>query len=158
LAAIAMLLAADTRAAALRPRLTRAAFPAIGLVAWATAAVLWAPHGPWSAWIKVFLVVVAAVVLADGLKVVPPACLKQFAPRIATACLALLLLLLIERATEGYFIHLVRNKTIPDLLFNVLAGGLTALCSWAFPVAYILWRKTGRWHVAAAFPLACFFL
>ena len=122
LAAIVVLFDADARRAIASLQIPRPAFSAIAFVLWATAALFWAPHNPWSAWAKAFLVAVATVLLAKGLRAVAPERLRQVTPLISSACIGLLFLLLIERVADGFFIHLVRRNSIPDLLFNVLAG------------------------------------
>ncbi len=130
----------------------------LALVVWATAATLWAPHHPWSAWLKAFLLVVFTGVVVLGLGIIPTERLRRFAPLVTSACGGLFLLLLIERATGGFFIHLERATSESPTLYNVLSGGLALLCSLAFCAAYFLWRKTKRRALAVGFVAACFVL
>lgn len=136
----------------------RGAQVALALLAWATAAVFWAPHNAWSAWAKAFVLIVFTVIVVVGVDVIPQERLRRFAPLVTAACAGLFLLLLIERATGGFFIHIERNTAASETLYNVLSGGLTLLCCLVFCAAYFLWQKTQRRDAAPGFVAACFLL
>lgn len=131
---------------------------ALGLLVWATAAVVWAPHNAWSAWAKAFVLVVCTVITVVGLQALPQDRMRRFALLVTEACAGLFLLLLIERATGGFFIHIERSTAASDTLYNVLSGGLTLLCCLAFCAAYFLWQNTQRREAAIGFVATCFLL
>ena len=70
----------------------------------------------------------------------------------------LFVLLAVERITGGYFLGLVRVGDSPERNFDTLSPGLTFLTCLTFPVALMMWRKTGRAWIAIAVVIACFAL
>jgi len=128
----------------------------LALVAWGTAAVFWSPHNAWGAWARACPLVIFTIIVVVGLQAISADRLRRFAPFVTAACGGLLLLLLIERLTGGFFIHIDRSTAAPDTLYNVLSGGLVLLCCLAFCAGYFLWRKTSRRSFAVAFVVACF--
>ncbi len=128
------------------------------LLIWATAAVFWAPHNAWSAWAKAAVLVIFTVISVIGLEAISSERLRRFAPLVTAACGALFLLLLIERATGGFFIHIERSSSASETLYNVLSGGLTLLCCLVFCAAYFLWQKTQRRELVLGFFAVCFLL
>ena len=137
---------------------TRGAQIGLALLVWATVAVFWAPHNAWSAWAKAFVLVVFTVIIVVGLEALSPERLRRFAPMVTEACGGLFLLLLIERATGGYFIHIERSTAASDTLYNVLSGGLTLLCCLVFCGAYFIWQRMQRRDLVLGFVAACFLL
>ena len=130
----------------------------LALLVWVTAAVFWSPHNAWSAWAKAGLLVVFTVIIVVGLDALPSERVRRFAPWVMVACGGLFLLLLIERATGGFFIHIERSSSASETLYNVLSGGLTLLCCLAFCAAYFLWQKMKRREFALGFVAACFLI
>lgn len=136
----------------------RGAQVGFAVLVWATAAVFWAPHNAWSAWAKAIVLVVLTVMLVVGLEALPSERLRRFAPWVAAAAGGLFFLLMVERATGGFFIHIERSTSASDTLYNVLSGGLTLLCCLAFCAAYFLWQKFSRRGMAIGFVAGCFVL
>lgn len=127
-----------------------------GFVLWSLAAVLWAPHGPVVAWLKVGLALVAIYILAAGLARLPANTVDKLKAPAVTATISLFGLLLFERLTDGLLIRFDRASDSSIQILNTLSGGLVLLSCICFPVAWILWRQTKRWIWSAAFVAACF--
>jgi O-antigen ligase len=128
----------------------------VGFVLWSFAAVLWAPHLPFVAWLKVYLALGAIYVLVIGLSRLPISTVNHLKMPAITATIALFVLLLFERLTDGLLIRFDRASDTSAQILNTLSGGLVLLCCISFPIAWILWRQTKKWIWSAAFVAACF--
>jgi O-antigen ligase len=71
---------------------------------------------------------------------------------------ALFVVLLIERATGGYFLGLERVNESELRHFDTLSPGLAFLTCLTFPVAYLAWKTYARLWAPFAVVLACFAL
>jgi O-antigen ligase len=125
---------------------------------WSFLAVLWAPHLPLFAWLKVILALTATVILTTGLARLPINNITQLATPIISSAGTLFGLLLFERLTDGLLIRVARPLDASVEILNTLSGGLVLLCCVCFPVAWLLWRRTRIWFWLAAFVAACFAL
>ena len=133
-------------------------YAAPAFVLWSLLAVLWAPHFPLVAWLKVFLVLTAVIVLAAGLVCLPTNAVGRLAMPTIVSVFALFGLLLFERLTDGLLIRVHRSSETTVQILNALSGGLVLLCCMCFPTSWALWRRTQQWVWSAAFVTACFAL
>lgn len=131
-------------------------------IAWTAAAVFWAPHAPWTTWLKTALIFLMVVLLVRGLSATPASRLARLAFWVAVSAGGLFTLLLVERLTGGALIGLVRSGETAIQRFNTLSGGLVLLACASFPVALALTaiartRWAGIGAVAAVFALSLAF-
>ena len=125
-------------------------------VFWTVISMTWAPAPDWSNWLKAFGAMIAAVIAVCGLARVSEAVLEKTVPPLTIATIVLFVLLLVERITGGALIGSVRVHDPAARLFDLMSPGLMLLCALAYPVAFLLWRRAGKWILSAGFVLAIF--
>ena len=147
----------DLRRAALAPpRFAPAVIVFVLFAAWTLASFVWAPALPMVNWAKACATIAMIALLMRGIAALPDP--SQIVRCLLGAWAALFVLLAVERITGGYFLGLVRVGASPERNFDTLSPGLTFLTCLTFPVALMLWRKTGRAWMAMAVVIACFAL
>ena len=102
-------------------------------VFWSFLAVLWAPHLPLFAWLKVILALTATVILATGLARLPINNITQLATPIISSAGTLFGLLLFERLTDGLLIRVARPLDASVEILNTLSGGARVVVLCVFP-------------------------
>ena len=134
------------------------ALSASAFIFWSLIAVIWAPHLPFAAWLKVFIAVTAISILTTGLVRLPAVTIRQLSTLAIMSALALFGLLLFERLTDGLLIRIDRSSDTPVQILNTLSGGLVLLSCVCFPMAWLMIRRTGRRIWPIAFIASCFSL
>ncbi len=111
---------------------------------WMAVSLIWAPVLALSALAKAYAVFALAVVLGVGIAQLAPAQRSALVKPLATSFGALLVILVIERVTGGFFISLDRSSETPEQLLNAMNGGLVMIASLTFCAAAAMYRTTGQ--------------
>jgi len=109
---------------------------------WMALSLTWAPVFALSALAKAYAVIALAIVLSIGITHVSPNQRTALIKPLATSCGALVIILVVERLTGGFFIALDRSSETPAQLLNAMNGGLVLLTSLSFCAAAVMYRVT----------------
>ncbi len=132
---------------AARPPSPARVSPAVAAMAfillWSFASIFWAPHLPWDAWLKTAVIVTLGLAAGRLLMRQSGRTLDLMATPAIWGALALVLVLVIERLTDGALIGLHRQTETVFQRLTALTGGLVLACCTCFAVAAVMARFIG---------------
>lgn len=111
--------------------------------AWMAASLIWAPASALAALAKAYAVIALAIFLSVAITCLSHSQRTALIKPLATSCGALVIILVVERLTGGFFIALDRSSETPEQLLNAMNGGLVLLAAVSFCAAAVMYRVTG---------------
>ena len=124
--------------------------------AWTLVTFAWAPAWPLANWAKAFVAIAMIALALRAADSLPDR--DKLIRDILIAWVGLFFLLVVERATGGFFLGLQRVHDSAERNFDTLSPGLAFLTCLTFPVAQLTWQRYRRPAVPVALVLACFAL
>lgn len=137
-------LATPFQRAALQPLMTTKTAALAGIfLLWSFLTVVWSPTQPWVSWTKTATTLFLAAIVIGAVARMPRDTQWRYLGPVLLAAVTLLLLLIVERATDGALIGLARDTDTAFQRITALSGGLVLLCCSAFSLAVIFSSYVG---------------